>query len=213
MRVAYHGHSCFEFADSRLTVVVDPHDGKSIGIRPPSVSADVVLMTHDHYDHSAARVVRGMHEDVMARTGEFEVGGLRVRGFPSFHDHSSGEDRGPNTIYQFEMDGLRVCHCGDLGCMPGDDVIDAIRGADMMFVPVGEVFTMTLPEVREFLDRAAPEIVVPMHYRVGGLSLPLTPLDGFLSTVPGESVEYVGGEVDILPDDMSGCRECWVFSQ
>ena len=212
MRIVQHGHSCFEFADSRLTVVIDPHDGKSIGIRPPVVSADLVLMTHPHYDHNASRVVRGAHEDVMARLGEFEAKGLRVVGLPSFHDHSMGEDRGPNTIYLFEMDGLTICHCGDLGCIPDDGVMAAIKGVDLLFVPVGEVFTMPLPEVREFLERVNPHIIVPMHYRVGGLSIPLSPLDDFLAMIPEDAVAYIGNEIDLMPEDLPEMKECWVFT-
>ncbi|MDO5853996.1 MAG: MBL fold metallo-hydrolase [Thermoplasmata archaeon] len=212
MRIVQHGHSCFEFADSGLTVVVDPHDGKSIGIKTPVVTADAVLMTHDHYDHCAARIVRGNHEDVMARDGEFEVKGLKVRGLPTFHDAKRGEERGRNTMYLFSMDGLSICHCGDLGAMPDDDVIAAIRGVDLLFVPVGEIFTMHLAEVREFIERVNPHIIVPMHYRVGGLSIPLTPLDDFLSMIPEDAVAYVGNEVDLMPEDLPEIKECWVFT-
>ena len=69
MRVRWHGHSCFEFWDANTTVVVDPHDGRSIGIKPPAVSADVVLVTHNHYDHNAVRVVHGKHDDFIGRNG------------------------------------------------------------------------------------------------------------------------------------------------
>lgn len=86
MRMRWHGHSCFEFEDSSLTVVIDPHDGRSLGIKPPAASADVVLMTHDHYDHRASRVISGNHEDIMARNGPFEVKGLSVEGFSTYHD-------------------------------------------------------------------------------------------------------------------------------
>ncbi|MDO5861258.1 MAG: MBL fold metallo-hydrolase [Thermoplasmata archaeon] len=212
MRIVRHGHSCFEFADSRLTVVIDPHDGKSIGIKPPVASADVVLMTHGHYDHNASRVIRGDHEDVMARNGKFEVKGLEVEGLPTFHDHSNGEERGPNTMYVFEMDDLRICHCGDLGCIPGEEILSKIRGIDILMLPVGEVFTMPLPEVREFLETVNPHIIVPMHYREGGLSIPLTPLDDFLEMIPEEAVDYVGEEIDVMPEDLTDMKECWVFS-
>ncbi len=213
MRIVYHGHACVEFGDSRLTVVIDPHDGKSIGIKAPNAHADVVLMTHDHYDHCAARVIQGTHTDIMAQEGEFEVKGLRVEGIRTYHDHNNGEDRGINTIYLFEMDGLRICHCGDLGCIPSDEIVSRLRGVDIIFIPVGEVFTMPLPEVRQFLERVNPNIIIPIHYRVGGLSIPLSPLDDFLDLIPDEAVEYIGNEIDLLPDDLSDIKECWVFSR
>ena len=165
MKVRWHGHSCFEFGDSQLTLVVDPHDGRSIGIKPPAVSADVVLMTHNHYDHNAVRAVRGRHDDILSREGMFTVKGLEVEGLPSWHDAVGGRERGPNTMYLFRMDDISVCHCGDLGCIPDEDVLSRIRNVDMLFVPVGETFTMPLPEVKRFLEIVNPNVIVPMHYR------------------------------------------------
>ncbi len=213
MRVVTHGHSCFEYSNSKLTVVIDPHDGKSIGIKAPTASADVVLMTHPHYDHSAARVIRGNHTDVMSRNGEFDVKGLHVTGIPTFHDSHGGEERGDNTMYLFEMDGISICHCGDLGAIPSDDALRLIKGVDMLFVPVGEVMTMPLDQVRRFIELVNPRIIVPMHYRIGGLSLPLSPLDDFLAMIPDEAVEYMGSEVDLLPEDFSDNKECWIFNR
>lgn len=214
MRVRWHGHSCFEFGDSRLTVVIDPHDGRSIGIKPPAVSADIVLMTHNHYDHNAVRVVRGKHDDVLGREGMFNVKGLTVQGLHSCHDAVGGSERGPNTMYYFEMDGVSVCHCGDMGCIPDDDVIAKIQDVDMLFVPVGETFTLPLSEVRRFIEMVNPNIIVPMHYRVGGLSIPISPLDDFLDMIPEEAVDYIGNEIDVTREDIDGMmKECWVFDR
>ena len=213
MRVRWHGHSCFEFGDGKTTVVVDPHDGRSIGIKPPAVTADVVLVTHNHYDHNAVRVVKGRHKDFVMASGRFTAGGIRFTGFPSFHDGSGGAERGPNNLYLFEMDGISVCHCGDLGCIPDRDVLSAIKGVDMLFVPTGEVFTMALPELRRFIEEVNPNVVVPMHYRVGGLSIPITPLDEFLDMIPEGAVDYVGNEIDVSRDDIDGMKQCWVFDR
>ena len=98
MQVRWHGHSCFEFSDGNVTVVTDPHDGKSIGIKPPRVSADVVLMSHDHYDHNAARVVGGNHKDHMFHNGRFESKGMVFHGYPSFHDEEAGKLRGEKPV-------------------------------------------------------------------------------------------------------------------
>lgn len=213
MRVRWHGHSCFEFGDGDVTVVVDPHDGRSIGIRPPSVTADVVLMTHNHYDHNAVRVVKGNHTDFLSVEGEFSAKGLTFEGLHTFHDAVGGSERGDNIMYLFEMDEITVCHCGDLGCMPDPGVLDRIRGVDMLFVPTGEVFTMPLPEVRAFLEAVNPNVIVPMHYRVGGLSIPITPLDEFLDMIPDEAVDYIGNEIDVSRDDIDGMKQCWVFDR
>lgn len=213
MIVRWHGHSCFEFRDSDLTVVVDPHDGRSIGIKAPTASADVVLMTHNHYDHNASRMIKGNHVDVMAREGLFNVKGLDVEGIPTFHDDCEGAMRGSNMMYKFTMDDISVCHCGDLGCIPDEDALSRIKGIDFLFIPVGEVFTMPLPEVKRFIELVNPTITVPMHYRVGGLSLPITPLDQFIDMIPEEAVDYIGNEVDVSRDDLGENKECWVFDR
>lgn len=213
MRVRWHGHACFEFADSRTTVVVDPHDGRSIGIKPPAVSADVVLMTHDHYDHNAARVVQGKHSDFLGQAGVFDACGLEVEGLPTWHDSVQGAERGPDTMYLFTMDGVSVCHCGDLGCVPSDDILDRIRGVNMLFVPVGETFTIMLPELRRFLEEVNPDVIVPMHYRVGGLTVPIQPIDGFLEMIPESAVDYIGNEIEVSRDDFDGMKQCWVFDR
>ena len=123
MRVRWHGHACFEFGNSEHTVVIDPHDGKSLGIKPPAATADVVLMTHSHYDHKAAWVIGGNHKDFLSVNGPFEFENLSFRGFSTFHDEKSGRERGLNTMYSFVMDNISVCHCGDLGCIPEPEII------------------------------------------------------------------------------------------
>lgn len=212
MRVIWHGHACFEFSNGNTTIVLDPHDGRSLGIRAPTASADTVLMTHDHYDHNASRVIKGEHQDFKFAYGEFEIkGGITVKGYKSWHDHTEGSERGANTIYKFTMDGITVVHCGDLGCLPEQDVISEIKGADLLFLPVGEVYTMTLPEVKTFIEMVNPNVVVPMHYMVGGLSFRLTPLDKFLDMIPNDAVDFIGNELDIQKGDLPSNKECWVF--
>ncbi|MGE4275059.1 MAG: MBL fold metallo-hydrolase [Candidatus Methanomethylophilaceae archaeon] len=211
MRIAWHGHSCFEFSDG-TSVVIDPHDGKSIGITPPSVRADVVLMTHDHYDHNAVRVVRGAHKDFSEKAGEFESGGIHFMGLPSYHDESRGARRGRNTVYRFEMDGIVFCHCGDLGHLPDDFFFYQLGRVDVLLVPVGGVFTLQVDKVLQLVERIAPKIVVPMHYRVGGLSIAVDSLDVFLSRVPEDRVYHVGNMVEIYSDDLQEGTEYWVFS-
>ena len=212
MRIRWHGHACFEFSNGNTTIVIDPHDGRSLGIRPPVASANTVLMTHDHYDHNASRVIKGEHKDLKFAYGLNELhGGIKVNGYESWHDHNEGAERGANTIYRFEMEGITLCHCGDLGCIPPKEVIDAIKGVDFLFIPVGEVYTMEIPEVKEFIELVNPRIVVPMHFMVGGLSFRLSSLDKFLDIIPNESIDFIGNELEITSADLPDNKECWVF--
>ncbi len=212
MRIRWHGHSCFEFSNGTTTIVCDPHDGRSLGIKAPVASANVVMMTHDHYDHNAARVIKGDHKNYLGFLGEMEVAdGLMVYGYPSWHDYSEGSERGPNSIYKFTMDGITIVHCGDLGCIPSDEVLEALKGADFLFIPVGEVYTMELPDVRRMIELVNPRIIVPMHYMVGGLSFRLSTLGKFLDMIPNDAVDFVGNEVELTSSDLPENKECWVF--
>jgi L-ascorbate metabolism protein UlaG (beta-lactamase superfamily) len=194
-------------------VIVDPHDGKSIGIKPPISNANVVIITHNHSDHNALRIIKSEHATLFAETGRHEIRGISFEGFPSFHDEFQGSVRGPNTIYKFVMDGITVCHCGDLGDMPSEEVLEALKGVDIIFVPTGEVMTLTIPKLERFLSIINPKIIVPMHYRVGGLTLPLKTLDDFLKNVSDDMILYVGNEVELLSEDLSEFMGLWVFER
>ncbi|MDR3075615.1 MAG: MBL fold metallo-hydrolase [Candidatus Methanoplasma sp.] len=213
MRIKWHGHSCFEFIDSENSVIIDPHDGKSIGIKPPISSANIVLISHDRFDHNAQRIIKNEHAVLFGETGIHEINGLEVEGLPSYLDECNGSGRGPNTIYKFKMDGITICHCGDLGDIPSDEVLDALKNVDIIFVPAGEVFTIPIPKLERFLSEIDPKIIVPMHYRVGGLTIPLRTLDDFLKNVSDDMILYVGNEVELISDDVCEFMGLWVFDR
>jgi len=211
MRIVWHGHSCFEMDDGNITVVVDPHDGKSIGIKPPSASANVVLMTHNHYDHSAARIIRGIHKDFMESRGVFNASGMKIEGLPSLHDSDGGKKFGSNTIYLFEMDSITVCHCGDIGEIPSEEVLAKIRNVDVLMVPTGETNTMKIESILELIALTSPKVIIPMHYHMRGLSIPFSNVEKFLGQLDC-FFDFVGSEMDISKDELPQKTECWVFS-
>jgi len=209
MKIVWHGHACFEINGSS-TLVVDPHDGKSIGIKPPVVRADVVLVSHDHFDHNCARIIKGDFTKISIE-GEREVNGIVVNGVKAYHDDVKGEKRGSILMYRFEMDGVSFCHCGDLGHTLSIDQVEALTPVDVLFVPVGGVFTVDGATAQEIVGQLKPKIVIPMHFRVGGLSLSIQTLDNFLEDVSEDKIFRVGNEVDILPEDLPTETEYWVF--
>jgi len=213
MRIRWHGHSCFEFIDNENSVLMDPHDGKSIGIKPPISNAGIVVVSHDHFDHNALRVIKNEHSTLFTLKGKHEIKGIEFEGFPSFHDDSQGSIRGSNTIYKFTMDGISICHCGDLGAIPSEEVLAALKNVDIIFVPVGEVYTFPLSAAKEFLRLINPQIIVPMHYRVGGLTIPLKTLEEFLADVPPDNILYVGNEVELTSEDIFEFSGIWVFDR
>ena len=210
MQITWYGHSCFSVKDSKVSIVTDPHDGKTMGLKTPDVSADIVLMSHDHYDHNASDVISGNHEDYKFRNGEFSSHGIKFTGLPTYHDEVKGAKRGKNTMYLFDIDGISVCHCGDLGCIPSDDIMNAIKNVDILMVPVGGFYTMGLEETIRFVNTVNPSVVIPMHYYVKGLTIDeISGVEPFLNAVKGRKTLNVGKTVDIteIPKE----KECWVF--
>jgi len=213
MKLRWHGHACFEMTDN-VTVVTDPHDGKSIGIRAPNVRADVVLISHDHFDHNCFRAVKGVHTQAVTQAGEFEKAGVAGIALPTYHDEQAGAKRGNNLVFKFKLGGLEFCHLGDLGHMPEDAFFDALGGVDVLFLPVGGVFTIDAGKALEIIQRIKPKVAVPMHFRIGGLSLSIKPIEPFrtAATEAGLETFSVGNEVEILREDLPENTEAWVFS-
>jgi L-ascorbate metabolism protein UlaG (beta-lactamase superfamily) len=210
--VRWYGHSCFEIAGS-VKVVTDPHDGKSIGLAPPKARADLVLISHDHFDHNAYSVVRGTDSSLVSKPVLTVEKGVRIEGITADHDTEGGRKRGKITIFKFELDGVSFCHLGDLGHTLDETIVDKIGPVDMLFVPVGDTFTVGPKAAREVVDALSPKIAVPMHYRVPGLGLSIQPVQKFLDAVKGMRVTQVGNEVEFSREDLpeSG-TEIWVFS-
>jgi L-ascorbate metabolism protein UlaG (beta-lactamase superfamily) len=213
MRIKWHGHACFEFIDGGNAIIVDPHDGKSIGLKPPVSKANIVLISHDHFDHNAKKVVKNKNTVLLAESGRHTINGIGIEGFSTFHDECNGSDRGTNTIYKFTMDGITICHCGDLGDIPSEEVLKALKNVDIIFVPTGEIYTIPIPKVMKFLEMIEPKIMVPMHYMVGGLRLHLKAVDAFLENVSRETVLNVGNEVELFSDEINDFKGVWVFER
>ena len=110
----WHGHTCFEFK-SDFVIVVDPHDGRSIGLPPPAVTADMVLVSHDHFDHNATRAVKHLTTKIISGPGRHTHKDVKVRGIQAYHDDCQGAKRGGMTIYQPSIEELCFTFGSDLG--------------------------------------------------------------------------------------------------
>lgn len=212
MRIRWHGHACFEIGGS-VQVVTDPHDGKSLGIGPPKVKGDIILISHDHFDHNCAKLVKKQDASVLTAPVMTVEQGVRVEGLEASHDDADGAKRGKITMFRFELDGMSFCHLGDLGHDLDDATVERISPLDFLFVPVGDVFTIGPSTAKTIVDRIAPRVAIPMHYRMPGLSLSIRPVQDFLALCGKDQVVKVGNEVDFAPEDLpSSGTEVWLFS-
>lgn len=211
MRIRWHGHSCFEI-ENKQVIVTDPHDGKSIGIRQPNLEADIVLVSHDHFDHNAVRLVKKSNTKVIKDAEERTIGDIKIKGITTYHDEDEGEKRGKNIVYKFETNSTKFCHLGDLGHIPSDEIIEDIKDVDFLFIPTGGTFTIGPDKAEKIVEMVNPKIAVPMHYKVGGLSLDINTVEPFISKYPQEKIHKIGVELDFIHEDLPEETEVWVFS-
>lgn len=207
MKIKYLGHSCFLLEESTgTTVVCDPYSDK-IGYEMPPVSADAVTVSHHHYDHDAIANVKG-NPVILDKEQGYELDGVVINAIKSYHDNDLGEKRGENVIFKFRMDGLDVCHLGDLGedCTP--ELIEAILPVNVLLIPVGGTYTIDGAMAKEYVERIMPDVVIPMHYRTKGCNLDIDKVDSFISEFDDTNVEIeeAEGEIELSREDIDGER-------
>ncbi len=191
MTLTWYGHSCFKLDFGRGgDVVFDPYYRTSIpGIElPEDLSADTVLVSHNHHDHDGVHRVR-----LSGKKPEFKVEKLET-----WHDEEKGAKRGGNTIHIVSFNGFKAAHFGDIGCGLTDKEIKSLGGLDLALVPVGGVYTITAAQAKAMLDSIKPRIIVPMHYRKGGIGFDvLSTVDDFLSLYEPERVHMCGNTLEL----------------
>lgn len=168
MDIQYLGHSAFRLRGKEGLVVTDPFPN-SVGFSMGSVSADVVTISHHHFDHDAASVVKGTARRpqpyIIDHAGEYEVGGITVYGYPSWHDNVGGGERGANLLFSIYLDDVHILHLGDVGHVLSPATLDEIPPVDVLLCPVGGVFTIGPEQAEEVIASLEPSYVIPMHYR------------------------------------------------
>ncbi len=179
MIINWLGHSCFKVTLKNDTrILFDPYD-KSIGYTPSRIEADIVLISHEHYDHNDLSYVFGDYT-VVNKPGSYKFGDLTIEGIKTYHDNKQGNLRGENTVFMLTINGLRLCHMGDLGCMPKDSVIEKLKGADIIMIPVGGNYTIDAKEALLICEAISPNIIIPMHFKTSVTNLDIAPLQDFL---------------------------------
>ena len=169
--------------------MIDPFDEK-VGLKLPKLEADILLVTHEHFDHNNIKAVSG-NPFLITGPGEYEIKGVYVQGISAFHDKSQGKDRGTITLYTIEAeDGLRLCHLADLG-QPEltEEQLDLIGDIDVLMIPVGGVYTISSQEVSKIISQIEPKIVIPMHYSIPKLTVQLDGVEKFLKVMGAKETE------------------------
>jgi len=178
MEITWLGHSCFLIRGKEKTIITDPCH-PDLGYRLGEPEADIVTLSHFHPGHSYIEGVANEPKQIK-RPGEYEIGGIFITGVATFHDDKKGELKGKNTIYVIEIDGITLCHLGDLGHPLGPQLVEEIGDIDILFLPTGEVSTIPVDTAVEIVRQLEPPIVIPMHYKTEAFNGESSPVDKFL---------------------------------
>ncbi len=186
MKLKWLGHACFLLTSADgVQVLLDPFN-EQVGYPLPEVEADIVTISHGHGDHSHTAAVKGDFL-VVEQPGRVAVRGVEISGIVSYHDRDFGSLRGKNIVFTFRLDGLAVCHLGDLGHLLSRSHLEQIGDVDLLLVPVGGRYTIGAAEALEVVRQIGPAVTIPMHFKtaVGGAAL--DPVDRFLELAGGGS--------------------------
>ena len=169
MKIEYFGHACFRVtSDNGFSVITDPYTGVGYEL-PDGLSANVATVSHGHFDHNALHRINV--KTVLESVERREIDGVVFETIGSFHDEKNGALRGKNILFKWEFDGLKVCHFGDLGEPCRDELLEQVGEIDVLFIPIGGKYTIDAKTARQYVEKLAPAIVIPMHYK---------PMDGAL---------------------------------
>ncbi len=182
MKIKWLAHASFLVtSDNNQKLVTDPyHTGPGMSYRPVNETADIVTKSHDHGDHSNTGAIKG-NPTIVDKAGSQTVKGIEIKGVPAYHDEVKGSKRGTDLIFCFKMDGITVCHLGDLGHSLDQKQLAELGAVDVLMIPVGGYFTIDAREATAVAQSIKPRLVFPMHYKTPKADLPIHPVDEFIS--------------------------------
>ncbi|UCH86497.1 MAG: MBL fold metallo-hydrolase [Dehalococcoidia bacterium] len=213
MKVKWLGHACFLLtSDSGLRIITDPYTPGAFGLEyaPPAETADIVTVSHDHADHNNVAAVKG-NPQVVQGVGSHEAKGVRFKGIAAAHDESSGKDRGANTIFCFALDGINICHLGDLGHDLSDQTVTDIGDVDVLLIPVGGNFTIDAPVANGICKKLAPNLIIPMHFKNARCpSFPVAGVEDF-TRERQQVTTSAGSEIEVKKEQLPSGAETIVL--
>jgi len=205
MNIQYYGHSCFKITakpagrgQEDVNIFLDPFD-KSIGLRPPQGQADIVLSSHDHFDHNNVTALKG-EPRILDIPGEYSVKGVNIVGLQTKH----GADKEVlNTVFILETEDIKICHLGDLGEALNEKQLEEIDSIDVLLIPVGGNFTIDAKKAKEIIKKIEPKIVIPMHYKMKGTTIKIDDEKKFCNEM-GNCPKEKTSKLNIKKKDLEG---------
>jgi L-ascorbate metabolism protein UlaG (beta-lactamase superfamily) len=178
MDINWLGHSCFRIRGKQAAIITDPFP-PDLGYTLGKQTADIVTVSHQHQSHAYGNGIDG-DPKVITGPGEYEIKGVLIIGIATFHDGDGGKVRGKNTVYLIEVDGITICHLGDLGHVLTTEQVEEVDDVDVLLLPVGGGSTINASTAAEVIRQVEPRVVIPMHFRTPAIKRELAPVDNFM---------------------------------
>jgi len=167
--------------NDKVSIITDPFT--DIGYKMPvNETADIILSSHDHFDHNNFSLIKGK-SDIVNSAGKFTIKGIEIETFPVWHDESLGQERGQNLLMKFTISEKTFLHCGDLGHILSNEIIEKLGKIDVIFIPVGGHYTIDAKTAKKIVDLIKPRIVFPMHYKTPVLDFPIARREEYLNLI------------------------------
>ncbi len=209
MKIKYLAHAAFLItSDSGFKIITDPYTAGG-GIKHGEIkeTADVVTISHEHGDHNNAGVIKG-NPQVLREAGM--VRGIKFKAVPAAHDNQGGKQRGKNIIFCFEVDGVKVCHCGDLGHELNAEQVKATGAVDVLMIPVGGFFTIDAKTATRVGEQLKPKVIIPMHFKTEKLDFPIAGADEF-TRGQGNVTHVNGSEIELKAGNLPAATQIMVL--
>lgn len=212
MKIEYFGHSCFRLtAKNGVRLLTDPYTGVGYEL-PKGISAEIVTVSHGHFDHNFVQGVTGVEKTVDG-VNETSYKGISLVGVESWHDERQGTLRGKNIIFKITIDGVCVCHMGDIGEACSEELLQQIGEVDVLLLPIGGTYTIDALQAKEYVEKIPCKIVIPMHYRPIDGNINVTDEKLFLSLCNNVERVYLTHAFSLGKSDLMGVEKKIVFME
>ena len=214
MKIEWIGHACFCITSEKgLKIVTDPYETgfrNIINYGAVDESADIVTVSHEHGDHNNVAAVSG-DPAVVKEKGTKSVKGIEFKGIGVYHDQAKGAERGPNTIFVFEVDGIRIAHLGDLGHPLSAEELKELEGTEVMLAPTGgPMATLEVQEAIDVWESIKPAVVIPMHFKTEKCSFPRYSAEDLVSLRPAAR-KMESSSISLTKDGLPASTEIMIL--
>jgi L-ascorbate metabolism protein UlaG (beta-lactamase superfamily) len=185
--ITWLGHSCFRIKGKEVVIITDPVNPDT-GYSTGKLKSDILTVSHAHPGHNYLEAMDEGYR-VISSPGEYEIKGVFINVYASYHDNKNGAERGKNNICLFEIEGVTICHLGDIGHTIPSNITEEISDVGVLFIPVGGVSTIDGSVAADIVRNLSPKIVIPMHFKTPDEKKDLEPLDKFLKKMAIKEIE------------------------